>query len=126
MRGSGRKRAAVETPVAHAGAERRPLPDDVATSARRLWREGRQRDALALLYRASVATVCERANPGAAGRHRRQCLRASRRLPDAADRDLFARMVRTWQYAAYAARLPEDDAFDGLLDALQQQYRWRA
>ncbi|QSQ30535.1 DUF4129 domain-containing protein [Xanthomonas translucens] len=128
MRGSGRKRAAVETPVAHAPVlSAEPLPDDVATSARRLWREGRQRDALALLYRASVATVCERANlalpPGAT---EAQCLRASRRLPDAADRDLFARMVRTWQYAAYAARLPDDDAFDGLLDALQQQYRWRA
>ncbi|MBD7923149.1 DUF4129 domain-containing protein [Xanthomonas bonasiae] len=128
MRGSVRKRAPVETPVAHAPVlTAEPLPDDVATLARRLWREGRQRDALALLYRASVATVCERANlvlpPGAT---EAQCLRASRRLPDEADRSLFARMVRTWQYAAYAGRLPDDDAFAGLLDALQQQYRWRA
>ncbi|CTP91023.1 transmembrane protein [Xanthomonas translucens pv. poae] len=128
MRGSGRKRGAVETPLAHAPVlSAEPLPDDVATSARRLWRDGRQRDALALLYRASVATVCERANlalpPGAT---EAQCLRASRRLPDDADRDLFARMVRTWQYAAYAARLPDAAAFDALLDELQQQYRWRA
>ncbi|WP_369935938.1 DUF4129 domain-containing protein [Xanthomonas tesorieronis] len=128
MRGSGRKRAAAETPVAHAPVlSAEPLPDDVATIARRLWREGRQRDALALLYRASVATVCERADltlpPGAT---EAQCLRASRRLPDDADRSLFARMVRTWQYAAYAGRLPDDDAFAGLLDELQQQYRWRA
>ncbi|CTP92615.1 hypothetical protein [Xanthomonas graminis] len=128
MRGSGRKRAAVQTPLAHAPVlSAEPLPDDIATSARRLWREGRQRDALALLYRASVATVCERANlalpPGAT---EAQCLRASRRLPDDADRDLFARMVRTWQYAAYAARLPDDAAFDALLEELQQQYRWRA
>ncbi|QNH11010.1 DUF4129 domain-containing protein [Xanthomonas sp. SI] len=128
MRGSVRKRAPVETPVVHAPVlSAEPLPDDVATIARRLWREGRQRDALALLYRASVATVCERANlvlpPGAT---EAQCLRASRRLPDDADRSLFARMVRTWQYAAYAARLPDDDTFAGLLDELQQQYRWRA
>lgn len=128
MRGSGRKRAAAETPVAQAPVlSAEPLPDDVATIARRLWREGRQRDALALLYRASVATVCERAEltlpPGAT---EAQCLRASRRLPDEADRSLFARMVRTWQYAAYAGRLPDDDAFAGLLDELQQQYRWRA
>ncbi|MCC4594479.1 DUF4129 domain-containing protein [Xanthomonas campestris pv. phormiicola] len=128
MRGSVRKRAAVETPVAHAPVvSAEPLPDDVATLAHRLWREGRQRDALALLYRASVATVCERANlvlpPGAT---EAQCLRASRRLQDDADRSLFARMVRTWQYAAYAGRLPDDDAFAGLLDELQQQYRWRA
>lgn len=128
MRGSVRRRAAVETPVAQAPVlSAEPLPDDVATLARRLWREGQQRDALALLYRASVATVCERANltlpPGAT---EAQCLRASRRLPDEADRSLFARMVRTWQYAAYAGRLPDDDAFAGLLDQLQQQYRWRA
>ncbi|MBB4128372.1 hypothetical protein GGR77_003699 [Xanthomonas translucens] len=128
MRGSGRKRAAAETPVAQAPVlSAEPLPDDVATIARRLWREGRQRDALALLYRASVATVCERADltlpPGAT---EAQCLRASRRLPNEADRSLFARMVRTWQYAAYAGRLPDDDAFAGLLDELQQQYRWRA
>ncbi len=128
MRGSVRKRAPAETPVAHAPVlTAEPLPDDVATLARRLWHEGRQRDALALLYRASVATVCERAGlvlpPGAT---EAQCLRASRRLPDEADRSLFARMVRTWQYAAYAGRLPDDDAFAGLLDALQQQYRWRA
>jgi len=128
MRGSVRKRAPVETPVAHAPVlSAEPLPDDVATIARRLWREGQQRNALALLYRASVQTVCERANlvlpPGAT---EAQCLRASRRLPDETDRSLFARMVRTWQYAAYAARLPDDDTFAGLLDELQQQYRWRA
>ena len=123
MRGSLRKRAPAETPVLSAA----PLPDDVATIARRLWREGQQRNALALLYRASVATVCERANlvlpPGAT---EAQCLRASRCLPDETDRSLFARMIRTWQYAAYAGCLPDDAAFDGLLDELQQQYRWRA
>ena len=33
------------------------LPDDIATVARRLWREGRPRHALALLYRASVDSM---------------------------------------------------------------------
>ncbi|WP_369978672.1 DUF4129 domain-containing protein [Xanthomonas bundabergensis] len=128
MRGSVRRRAPAEAPVAHAPVlPAEPLPDDVATIARRLWAEGQHRNALALLYRASVQTVCERANlvlpPGAT---EAQCLRASRRLPEEADRSLFARMVRTWQYAAYAGRLPDDDAFAGLLDELQRQYRWRA
>jgi len=128
MRGSGRRRAPEAAPVAHAPVlTPEPLPDDVPTIARRLWREGRQRDALALLYRASVQTLCERANlvlpPGAT---EAQCLRASRRLPEDSDRTLFARMVRTWQYAAYAGRLPDDAAFDALLDELHQQYRWRA
>ena len=43
-----------------------------------------------------------------------------------ADRRLFARMVRTWQYAAYAGRLPSDAEFQALLDDLRQQYGWAA
>ncbi|KAG1250781.1 hypothetical protein G6F68_012627 [Rhizopus microsporus] len=73
------------------------LPPDVATQAGLLWDQGRPRQALALLYRASVRTVGERSGialpPGAT---EAQCLRASRRMPEAADRDLFARIVRMW------------------------------
>jgi hypothetical protein len=35
-------------------------------------------------------------------------------------------MVRTWQYAAYAQRLPEDAEFEMLLGELQARYRWSA
>jgi hypothetical protein len=53
-----------------------------------------------------------------------ECLRASRRMPDAEDRSLFARMVRVWQYAAYAGQLPQQDEFETLVCSLQQRYRW--
>ena len=103
------------------------LPDDVPTEARRLWAQGRPRHALALLYRASVESMAMRADvvlpPGAT---ESECLRASRRMPDETDRSLFARMVRVWQYAAYASRLPEPDEFESLLGTLQQQFRWQA
>ena len=49
---------------------------------------------------------------------------ASRRMPQAADRQAFARVVRIWQYAAYAERLPDDDEFEALLGELQQRYGW--
>jgi len=55
-----------------------------------------------------------------------QVLRASRRMPDARDRELFGAIVRMWQYAAYGNRLPSRDAFQALADSLQAQYRWPA
>lgn len=128
LRGSGRAPAVAPTAITEDTLVLpEVLPPDVATQASRLWRDGRPRQALALLYRASVQTVADRSGvllpPGAT---ESQCLRAARRMPDTTDRDLFARVVRMWQYAAYASRLPSQEAFDTLAQALQQQYRWQA
>ncbi len=106
-----------------------PLPDtlpaNVPAAARRLWAEGKPRHALALLYRASVESMADRAGialpPGAT---ESECLRAARRMPDGEDRRLFAGMVRVWQYAAYGQRLPTADEFHALLGQLQQRFRW--
>ncbi len=128
LRGSGTRRAQAASAV-HEEAVSIPdvVPPDPAARARDLWQQGRPRAALALLYRASVDSMSERADvvlpPGAT---ESQCLRASRRMPEEADRTLFARIVRVWQYAAYAGRLPEADEFDELATTLQQQFRWRA
>ncbi|MFT3755383.1 MAG: DUF4129 domain-containing protein [Pseudoxanthomonas sp.] len=103
------------------------LPPDIAAAARKLWREGKPRHALALLYRASVEGMAAHAQvalpPGAT---EAQCLRAARRLPDEDERNLFARMVQVWQYAAYAQHLPEENQFEDLLGQLQQRYGWAA
>lgn len=116
-----------------AGATREPamvaeaLPDDVATVARRLWREGRARDALALVYRAGAQAMSRHAQvelpPGAT---EAECLRLSRRMAQAEDRQLFARVVRVWQYAAYAQRLPEEAEFESLLGQMQARGGWLA
>lgn len=102
-----------------------PLPDDVPSVVRRLWREGRQREALALLYRASVEAMVARTQavlvPGAT---EAECLRASRKLARSDDRDAFARAVRTWQYAAYAQRFPASDDLDALIDDLARRFAW--
>jgi hypothetical protein len=128
LRGSGRRKADAAPQVVEEQVELPVvLPPDVATQAGLLWDQGRPRQALALLYRASVRTVGERSGialpPGAT---EAQCLRASRRMPDATDRDLFARIVRMWQYAAYGGRLPSRADFDALADTLRQQYGWQA
>lgn len=128
MRGSLRRRKPLPVDV-ETEALQIPeiLPDNVPAEARRLWAQGKPRHALALLYRASVETMAKRAEvalpPGAT---ESECLRASRRMPDGEDRSLFARMVRVWQYAAYAQQLPAQEEFDDLLSSLQQRYRWVA
>ncbi|HRN62481.1 MAG TPA: DUF4129 domain-containing protein, partial [Luteimonas sp.] len=53
-----------------------------------------------------------------------ECLRASRRMPEAGDREAFARMVRVWQYAAYARQLPDEAGFESLLGDLSQRFGW--
>lgn len=104
-----------------------PLPPDIATSARRLWAQGQPRRALALLYRASVEAMAARIDahlpPGAT---EAECLRASRRMPHAEDREAFQRVVRVWQYAAYGHSLPESGDFESLLDQLARRFRWSA
>lgn len=108
-------------------SEPEPLPDDIPTAIRRLWQAGRRRDALALMYRAAVESMARRADivlvPGAT---EAQCLRASRKLTSAEDREVFARAVRTWQYAAYAQSPPEADDFDDLVGQLSQRFGWAA
>ncbi|SEM41461.1 protein of unknown function [Pseudoxanthomonas sp. GM95] len=127
MRGVRAPRPVVVEATVTAMALPERLPEDIAASARRLWAQGEHRHALALLYRASVEAMAQRAGvvlpPGAT---ESECLRFSRRQPEEVDRGLFARMVRTWQYAAYAQRLPEDAEFDALLGELQARYRWSA
>jgi hypothetical protein len=126
MRDSVAREAREETPVVvEAAAPPEPLPPDVPATAMRLWRDGHERDALALVYRASVEDMARLANvalvPGATEAH---TLRASRKLPRAQDRDGFARAVRTWQYAAYAHGLPTTQDFEALLRALVQSFGW--
>lgn len=126
MRGAARGRVReVASPTDAVAAPVTALPDDIPAAARALWAQGRHRDALALVYRAAVDSMSRRADlvlpPGAT---EAECLRASRRLPDPADREAFAGAVRTWQYAAYAGQLPDRAAFDVLLDGLAVRFGW--
>ena len=128
LRGMAPVPRAADTP-ASSEAQLAPdaLPEDVAAAARQLWSDGRKRRALALLYRASVDGMVARTGavlvPGAT---EAQCLRAARALRDEDDRDAFARMVRVWQYAAYAERLPDDGGFEDLLARLGGRFGWAA
>ncbi|TZF84368.1 DUF4129 domain-containing protein [Cognatilysobacter lacus] len=103
-----------------------PLPDDIVATARRLWRDGQRRDALALVYRAAVESMLKTTGrvlpPGAT---EAQCLRAAQALPEA-PRRAFARIVRLWQYAAWAEQMPPEAEFDAALDEAAMRFGWRA
>ena len=109
----------------HALALPDTLPDDIASQARLLWQQGHGRQAMALLYRASVAAMARLSQqvlpPGAT---EAQCLRAARALGDGSQQTLFADVVRHWQATAYAGRLPDDAGFEQLLARLRQQPGW--
>jgi Domain of unknown function (DUF4129) len=109
---------APEAIVEHAIALPESLPDDPTAAVRALWQQGRPRAALALFYRCAVQRLAQSLGaPLAPGSTEAECLRQSRRLSDEALRTLFARIVRCWQAAAYADRLPRTDEVDALLDA---------
>ena len=101
------------------------LPDDIATAVRKLWATGARRQAMALLYRAGVESMVARTQvllvPGAT---EAECVRASQQLPGEEDRTRFRALVRAWQYAASAHRLPEDAEFDGLVSGLANSFGW--
>lgn len=108
-----------------AAAAPEPLPADIVAAARRLWAAGQPREALALVYRAAVEAMLAASGqvlpPGAT---EAQCLRAAQALPEA-PRRAFAAVVRLWQQAAYADRLPPQDGFDALLADAAAQFGWR-
>jgi hypothetical protein len=83
------------------------LPADIPGAVRMLWKRGNAREALALLYRAAVERLSDSLGvPFAPGATESDCLRYARRLGDQRYASLFEQIVRCWQAAAYARRLP--------------------
>jgi hypothetical protein len=93
------------------------LPGDVPAEARRLWLARQRREALSLLYRGGVERLAQAlGTPLPPGATEAECLRRARALGDTTLPRAFLRLVRAWQAAAYARRLPDDAQFESLLD----------
>ena len=121
----GRVRAPVELPpiLAEAVPASTALPADVAAAASALWQAGQRREALALVYRASVLRLAARLDlPFPPGATEADCLRRSRRLDDPAARASFQAVLQAWQRAAYAHQFPDRAAFDALLAEWSQRF----
>lgn len=116
---------ALEQAVAPAqigGLDIRPesLPDDVVGAARALWAEGRAVEAMALMYRGALAhLVGRRALPIPSSATEGECVAHAQRGLEAPLAQDFGDLTDSWKGAAYAARAPAGDVFDGLCQ------RWR-
>jgi hypothetical protein len=98
------------------------LPSNLSNVVRGLWAQ-QPRAALALLYRGSVEKLADRlGTPFPPGATEAECVRRSRKLAQPESEASFQKVVRAWQAAAYAHRLPNADEFEALLG--EWSIRW--
>jgi hypothetical protein len=91
------------------------LPEDVPKTVLDLWRSGQRRDAMSLLYRASVFAVVTRHGvriPASATE--RVCIDAVNAQAGGSPATYFSKVVAAWSWCAYASRAPADDVVTAL------------
>jgi hypothetical protein len=99
------------------------LPADIPGSARMLWAEGRDREAMSLLYRGSVFALVDRYGvrlPESATEG--SCIAAVDEQASPSQSDLFRRIVAAWMQVAYGAQRPSAATFDELASSWPQYY----
>jgi len=93
------------------------LPPDVPQQAARLWGEGAYREALSLLYRASLSRLIDRYELAFRASHTEaECAALVRAHGIDSLSDYFWQLTQTWRRLAYGHQLPSDDALKGLCD----------
>jgi hypothetical protein len=84
------------------------LPEDVCGQVQQWWAQGRQREALSLLYRATLSRLVHQfAFEFSAGYTEQECVDVVSRGEHQKISDYLVRLTRLWQQLAYAHRLPE-------------------
>ena len=93
------------------------LPDDVPAQVMLLWRGGNHRDALGLLYRASLSQLIQRHALGFKSSHTEaECAVLVQAYGIAALSQYFSQLTRLWQRLAYGHQLPEATAMQNLCE----------
>jgi hypothetical protein len=94
---------------------RESLPQDVAGAARKLWDDQQPRDAVSLLYRASLSRLMHSHRcPFASGDTEEECLRRVEQLGKNRLSRFMADLTRQWQRIAYGHRKLSQDDFESL------------
>ena len=108
---SPKKDAAPEVPEILLGMDVRPqsLPLDIGGEANKLWQQGKQREALSLLYRGSLARLVMRNRlPLQPGHTEGDILALAYDQISRDTTEYLAHLTAAWQAAAYAHRPPDD------------------
>jgi hypothetical protein len=121
---------AAATEIAGLDIRAESLPHDVTAQVRAQWEQGERRNALALLYRATLSRLVQRHGVLLAqGATEGDCLRVAaqalqRKQLDEAGHAVMALVTRLWLEGAYAGRWPDSAAVHQACDAWDA--RWRA
>ncbi len=118
---SPRHKREIELPTFLQQAGPEVLPDDVPATAHELWQQGNKRQALALLYRATLRQLIDRhALPIHAGSTEGQCATLIDEHADGATANYFRSLSLSWQQFAYGNMPVGRQQFEKLAD------NWRA
>ena len=98
------------------------LPDDVPEQVMQLWGEGRGREALGLLYRASLSRLIDRYQFGFRASHTEaECAALVRDRGIESLSEYFGQLTRVWRRLAYGHQLPAGDTVRGLCDGWSRE-----
>lgn len=103
-----------DVPVTIAGlnVSKESLPDDVVQTAKTLWAEKQYRQAVGLLYRASLSHLLHDYQcPLLSSFTEQECLDTASALPNSALVELMQVLTQSWQQLAYAHQIPSAEQF---------------
>lgn len=101
------------------GMDIRPdsLPDDIPTTAQKLWQDGQQREALSLLYRGALMQLVNKDDVPLEDSHTEgDILKISRKILQEQREQYLEKLTNVWRQTAYAHRFPSDAEAQYLFD----------
>ena len=98
------------------------LPADVPAQVMALWRDGDFRDALGLLYRASLSRLIDQHELAFRASHTEaECAQLVREQGIRSHSDYFSHLTQVWRRLAYGHQLPPPETVEALCKTWQQE-----
>ena len=114
-----------EKPDVLFGMDIRPdsLPDDIPAAAKQFWQQGKQREALSLLYRGALMRLVNEDNVPLEDSHTEgDVMRLSRKVLAKQREQYLEKLTQVWRRAAYAHQFPDDSEAQSLFDHWKQDF----